>query len=287
MPNVVLSALPAAPALGDTDIFPLNHGGTTDKATLAQLATYIGTKIPASGLGTFASRPAAGNNGRIYAPSDGYCDFVDNGTIWLPKFQGVIGTPPPAAASLVAVNTPSGMTFTDDKGTLLCKQNSINTSNLGLIRLGSYPSTPFHLRIGFAFNIIPANTTGWGLFLRDSSTGRIQTYWKAFDGSVVKWIISNYSNATTFSSNPVADTFPGYSNLERGFIHFIDPGGTGNIIIGQSADGSKNDYAPCENTVGRTSYTAAPDQFGIMLYTQNGAISRGNLSLRIFDWSYL
>jgi hypothetical protein len=284
--GVKIDLLPAALALNGTDEFPINVGGVTKKGTVNQLAAF------ASGgaiINTFASRPGPTIPGKIFQPSDGYCDFVTNaaGNLWLPKFQGVIGTPPPAAASLVAVNTPSGMTFQDDKGTLLCKQNSVTGANLGLIRLSAYPSTPFHLRIGFAFNCIPANTTGWGVFLRDSVTGRIQTHFKLFDVSAVKWEVNNYSNPTTFAANLIADSFPGYSNLERGFIHFIDPGGTGALIIGQSADGDKNGYALCENTIGRTSYTATPDQFGIVLYTGNGSISRGNLSLRIFDWSYL
>lgn len=281
-----ISAMTAAGSVNGSDQIEINQAGVTKSATLTQLASFAGGATPL--LGTFASRPGAGVNGRIYQPTDGYCDFVDNGTIWLPKFQGVVGTAAvPTAASLTAINTPSGMTFTDDKGTLLFRQNSVTGTNLGLIRLSAYPSTPFHLRIGFAFNVIPANTIGWGVFLRDSATSRIQTYWKAFDASVVKWLIQNYSNPTTFSTTLVGDTFPGYSNMERGFFHFIDPGGAGNIILGQSADGDKVGYARCEDSISRTSYTATPDQFGIMLFTGNGTISRGNLSLRIYSWDYL
>jgi hypothetical protein len=280
-----ISGMTAAVSVNGTDEIEINQAGVTKKATLTQLSTFAGGAQPL--LGTFASRPGAGVNGRIYQPSDGYCEFVDNGSLWLPKFQGQICTPPPAAATLTAVNTPTGMTFADDKGTLLIKQSSISTNSLGLIRLSAYPGTPFHLRIGFAFNAIPANIVGWGVFLRDSATSRVQTYAKIYAGSLVKWEVDNYSNATTPASTPIADTFPGYLNFERGFFHFVDPGGTGTLVVGQSQDGDKNNYAICENTLSRTSYVATPDQFGIVLYTNNGTISRGNIALRIFDWSYL
>lgn len=239
-------------------------------------------------IDTFANRPAAGVPGRRFTPSDGYGEFVDNGTVWLPIFQGATGTPPPLVAALTAVNAPSGLSFTDDKGTLLVTQPPTAGANLGLIRLAAYPTPPFNLRIGFSFNTIPANTTGWGIFLRDSTTGRIMTVYKLFDSSTTRWFIQRFSTPTNFISSDInGDTFPNYTTFERGFFHLTDPGGSGNLIVSASQDGDVNNAAICENTVSRTAYVATPDQFGICMYTNTGVPApRGNVKLRIFDWTY-
>ena len=235
---------------------------------------------------TFANRPAPGVPGRRFTPTDGHCDFFDDGTTWKPFFNGKIGTPPPAAATLTAVNTPTGMTFADDKGTLLIKQPQTASFNLGLIRLPSYPGTPFNLRIGFAVNLISANTVGWGVFLRDSSTGRIHAIYKLFDTSQTKWFAQRASSPTAFVSSDIADTFPNYTGFERCYFHLTDPGGSGNLVWGNTQDGDVSNMVLSEQ-MQRNVYVANPDQFGICIYTNTTVtLARGSVNLRIFDWSY-
>ena len=50
MANVKISALSAASALGGTELIPVVQGGTTLKATPAQVATYVGHKQVLGGI---------------------------------------------------------------------------------------------------------------------------------------------------------------------------------------------------------------------------------------------
>ena len=60
MANVKISALSAASALGGTELIPVVQGGTTLKATPAQVATYVGHKQVLGGI--IRDRDAASPN---------------------------------------------------------------------------------------------------------------------------------------------------------------------------------------------------------------------------------
>lgn len=67
-------------------------------------ATLAGLSGGGTVYGTYAARPAAGTAGRIFIPSDGPVQFVDDGAEWRPLInQGVRGKEPPAASTWTKV----------------------------------------------------------------------------------------------------------------------------------------------------------------------------------------
>jgi hypothetical protein len=67
----------------------------------------------------YSSRPAAGNSGALFYPTDGPVSFVDSGTEWKPVLAGAgLGVQPPAVGSW-SQQMGAG-SATDSAGTLLC-----------------------------------------------------------------------------------------------------------------------------------------------------------------------
>lgn len=78
-------------------------------------------------VGAFASRPAAGNAGRIYRTTDGNIMFVDTGSSWSPFGPVVPLTTPPAASNFTLIQTGGNGTIVDDAGGLFFSALSRNT----------------------------------------------------------------------------------------------------------------------------------------------------------------
>lgn len=100
MSNKRISDLATAASLSSSSSFAVVNGSVTEKASFSQLISTL------SVVNTFANRPAAGISGRMFTPTDGYCQFIDDGTNWRPIFEGKIGTAPPSASSFTIINAP-------------------------------------------------------------------------------------------------------------------------------------------------------------------------------------
>lgn len=83
------------------------------------VVTALPSGVALGGVGVYASRPAAGNAGRVYVPTDGGIEFVDDGLSWRPRIPGMgLGYEPPAAAGWTTGGHTSA-TLVDAQGTLL------------------------------------------------------------------------------------------------------------------------------------------------------------------------
>jgi hypothetical protein len=82
--------------------------------------------------GTFASRPAAGNAGTLYLPTDSPIAFRDNGTSWVGFGPVLPLDTPPAANTFTIRQTGSNATLVDDKGGLLFTGTDRNVTDDGL-----------------------------------------------------------------------------------------------------------------------------------------------------------
>lgn len=148
------------------------------------------------------------------------------------------------------------------------------------------PTAPYEIRIGFSCNSIPANDVGWGIGLRDSSTGRAIGGQLTFNTSAPKWIVQTFASPTVINSTPISDSFVhDFTINQKMFFHMKDPGGAGNLTWGITRDGKFNTIAAGE-TNSRTGggYVATPNQLVLFTNTANTVTGRGGLVLRIFDW---
>lgn len=148
------------------------------------------------------------------------------------------------------------------------------------------PATPYEIRVGFTCNSIPANDLGWGIGLRDSSSGRWIGGQLLFNTSVAKWFVQTYSSPTVVNSTPVNDSFVhDFTINQRIYFHMKDPGGAGNLSWGITRDGKFNTIATSE-TQSRTGggFVVTPNQLVLFANTANSVTGRGGLVLRIFDW---
>lgn len=113
-------------------------------------------------VGTFANRPAAGNAGRIYYPTNSNMIFVDNGASWTPIGPYVPLNPVPAANTFTIYNTAGNATIVDDNGGLFITGLSLSTGGQdGTIFGQANPGgtgTAYTLIVGF--NTIPGESNG-------------------------------------------------------------------------------------------------------------------------------
>lgn len=126
---------------------------------------------------TFANRPSAGVLGRLFLPSDSDIIFYDDGSNWQPR-QSARFFAPPAAAGFSHVNFAGTAAIADANGKVILTSNPV-TQSFNIV--GGYitkPSTPFSIAANLQHEAFPSGNNGSdvGLFIRDSSTGRIVVY---------------------------------------------------------------------------------------------------------------
>jgi hypothetical protein len=130
-------------------------------------AKWTTRSAPIVGVGVYANRPVAGQTGRIFMPTDGYCRFFDDGALWRLFFEGIIGTSPSVSSSSSTVNMPSASNLSDDKGTPLFTNPSLGTGTNRVVKAYSIPTPPYTLRVRYSVNntIISANGTSHTAFV--------------------------------------------------------------------------------------------------------------------------
>lgn len=213
--------------------------------------------------GAFASRPAAGNAGDLYLPTDGALIYEDTGSAWR-AFGPVLPftSPPPAVSSLTWVN--QGTATTDEtKGGILLTGPTTSTNSLRLL-VKAKAAAPCTLTVGGVYSIYSTAAPGAavnsaGVVLRESSTGKIISYGLAMNSgggydvfSSVRW-----TDATTFSAGNGSGILPPDDNYP--FLRLTDDGT--NHIWSASKNGQT--WIPLL-TIGRTAFLAnGGDQWGI------------------------
>jgi hypothetical protein len=241
-------------------------GGTDGQVLTKQSGTDFDTgwEDPTGGGGgttvtvsDFASRPAAGNSGNIWMPTDvpwisyGY----DDGSNWHNHFNGLRCTTPPAAGNWSVHNAVNG-TATHSKGAILMTHSdSALTTPFFYKKSSALGSATFKITAGFFFTqgrtVANAYQSGaFGLGLLEAATGELVLLECDYDNTAVtpQFTYAKWTNATTFSAV--------YMNRE-------ELAGDQPIFIQIEVDGS-NRYARYSNdgvnfstlwTVGRTDFS--------------------------------
>jgi hypothetical protein len=151
----------------------------------------------------YANRPAAGNQGALFIPTDGVTHFIDNGVVWKPviDFPAVLGDQPPAASNWTHIG--SDATLVDDVGTLLVTSASAND----IWQYNTALNATFQVDIAWstlwAFDGTSGHEPVFGVVLRNNGTGafvRIGMYMSGVTPHVFNIQLQYFTNLTTPST---------------------------------------------------------------------------------------
>lgn len=122
--------------------------------------------------GTYAARPTAGIQGRIYFCTDSLLAFYDDGSNWQPVGPNFPLTSTPAVSGFSAINAGGRATTASDSkgGILLSAANGVSADDYRLIKKAA-PAAPYTLTVHFWPMLDYRNYSGAGILWRQSSNG--------------------------------------------------------------------------------------------------------------------
>ena len=215
----------------------------------------------------YASRPAAGNSGNLFFPTDGLSIQRDNGSIWVP-YGPIFKLTEPDDTQFTWVNQGTA-TYTKAKGTILLSKSAEAGNNLRML-VKSAPATPYTITTLFSPGVLTANFSTCGLVFRASGAGTIAVNCIVWSSGFL-FSSAKYNSATSFNSNYVT-----ISPMHSNFIWLrIRDDGT-NRYCDYSRDGLNwINY----HSVGRTDFLTA-DQVGFFVDSNGG----GNVFMNLLSW---
>jgi hypothetical protein len=271
--------------------FTAGSGSVNITGTVAGLDTYFQAFLaspqtaPPAGAATlsdtFAARPAAGTAGRLYLPTDGLSIARDSGASWMPWGPSFPLTAPPTGAAWSWLNQ-NGSTITETKDALLLLGAGVgNVSNL-TGRLKAAPATPYTVTALVLAPPMIKNNHGWGLLLRNSSSGRIRTFGIAeFVASATVPGPAIMVWGTTSATAAFADF--SYAQPIGAIVRWYriaDDGTTLTFSISEDGQNWLTIYAEARATY----VTGGPDQIGFFAGTQNTAAPNHDQPVSILSW---
>ncbi len=210
----------------------------------------------------FASRPAPGNTGNLFLPSDGISTEFDNGAAWLP--WGPLWPLTPIVDADYSWVNQAGATATPTKDALVLR--NAGTGGLSLNgRVKTAPGTPYTITaclIPFMLGIA-GKTYEYGIMFRASGAGTLATLSIGTNNTLVDPVITSrdWNSATSISTTTNQQ---GWQPTGPTWLRIQDDGA--NRIMSFSADGlSWNVFF----TIGRTNFLTA-NQVGFFIMTTAG-----------------
>lgn len=151
-----------------------------------------------TGYGTFASKPSAGTAGALYTPSDGMSQWVDDGTVWRPIVQGIVGNAPPAAASWTKQDYNSAVgTLVDAGGGVVLRNTAHDANDRPTVAYKAVPSAPYTVTAYLEATYNYDNYTHYGMVLRDGTGAMVYMAIAAESGYWTKIYLTNTSGVIT------------------------------------------------------------------------------------------
>jgi hypothetical protein len=233
--------------------------------------------------GAYADRPAAGTDGRLYVPTDGYYPAIDNGSAWKVNVNGVACNNPPAAASFTAVNQANSTLVADGDGLLLTHMGSNGTGINTEAYLQSLPAAPYSFIVGLDYLIMhPLNYGLLGICLTDGTLNTSE--------AVNLNLLCGASGITTLAYQQYTN-YAWSGDYYNHVINFAMPckiwfkiqDDNTNRIIYTSFD--KRNWALLWST-SRTDHIT-PTHGGLIVYQGTTAVATNRIRVqaKIFDWS--
>ncbi len=231
----------------------LFSSGNITSGTIRCYGVIKGVTYPVSTIetGTFASRPSAGNAGRVYLPSNGFSIARDSGTSFDP-WGPIFPLTKPSDASFAWVNQ-GGSASTGDKDAIYLTAPATTGVSWRIRKKSIGAGT--RLEIAFLPNFLGSGTQG-GIVLRESGTGKLATI--ALGDSLVA-AVQHWSSATGTSTNDVASI----ALSMRELVWFAVSISGANLLYHVSADGQN--WIQVGSVAKTTQFTTAPDEWGFAI----------------------
>jgi hypothetical protein len=201
--------------------------GHADNAAVDQVLTrgsLLGLDALFVRRDTFANRPAAGQEGRLFFPSDGLTLSRDTGSAWELMYPLYTGLGQFGSADWTWVNQGDA-TVTWTRGVLQLRGPVAGgAQNRMLAR--SVPGTPYTFTVAmWPYLGSGSNVCGWGLGLRDSSSGKLVQLLPVGSGG---WEAQKWNSPTSFNALYTTSNLPAnWANLGKPmFLRIKDDGTT-------------------------------------------------------------
>ena len=230
------------------------------------------------GQGTYAARPGPGTAGNMYLPNDGYTGWIDNGTIWVPVIQGVVGVAPDAAASFTAANASGTSALADSSGALIAS-DATPTAAIPNYRIWykamSGGATAVEGMIWPApdlttWNAAAQSYTLAGILLRESATGKLAVMLISAIPGTYQIVSCEYSTSPTAGRTVVGGLtdkrmMPNVWPSSQVYFRMLIQGGNVNYqyAVGRTA------WQTIATIATTTAFTTAPDQYGLVVWPYN------------------
>ena len=164
--------------------------------------------------GLYSQRPAAGNAGKIWTPTDGPLQYYDNGTKWVPMIPGA-GMPGSEVApgnvnpfTLVTAGSGIGASLIVQGGmvTFKCTSTGGSTQVVQLAEVARTGNTGPQMWMRSRSTVVAFR----GVYVRNASSGQILLFGTDFNGGITngtgqEFAVIHYTNQTTFSATVLAD----------------------------------------------------------------------------------
>lgn len=228
-----------------------------------------GATGPAGAAGvidTFANRPS-NTNGQIFYPNNGGFQQIGDGTSWWNVVGGCPLKEPPATATIATQTNFGTSSLTKTNGTLVYAPQAgtgplLRTAGKSIVTLSAAVVTA-----GAAMIAPSGVTVGWGVYMRESGTGKILALYYTGTSSLALLERGSWSSATsrsTFTDYTVwAD---GVTNAVPILLRLAISGS--NVLVQVSYDGGLN-FANFDSIAKTSAFTTAPDEFGIVAFVAN------------------
>jgi hypothetical protein len=255
-------------------------------------ATITGTRgtvdIPGGGGGTgssggasiysdtYANIPAAGTEGDLFLPTDGYAVYRDDGADWIPWGPIFPMTVPPATG-WSWVNQSTSFIEDADGGLFLVTSGSAGSESLRAYVQSLPGPSGYTIEAGawVTQNLLSSGVTRTGVAVRDSATGRLTVIWVSRDsGSRIQ--VSRYNSPTSFNTHLVNSTLQTASTSFAWWFRIMEV--AGNLIYQISPD-RRFWVTLTSEAVGAF---LTPDQVGIAVVPRTDI---GSIHLRSWDVS--
>jgi hypothetical protein len=202
-------------------------------------------------------------SGRVCYPTDGFAILRDTGSAFTP-YGPLFPFTPPVNANFSWVNQGTA-TVTDYKHSIVLDDVSAGNTHQLRCRAKAIPSTPYTVDAAFLWCAdVRQSYPGVGLFWRDSSSGRLVTFWLLLTGGGITISFDKFTNPTTYSS--------GYMNAaayQRTFgpiwLRIKDDNTNFSVWIGANG----KDWIQVDSNRSRTDFLASPDQIGFFIDPMN------------------
>lgn len=280
------------------------HGGGAYRSTtainalrvLVSAGTFSGTiriygvikdtTYPVSSIltGTHASRPSAGNAGRIYLPNDGFDLGRDSGTAW-ETFGPMYPFKAPPTGVWSWLNQGSS-TITESKDALQLYTPAHGATQDLNCREKTTPATPYTMTAYLITPGINKNNHQWGVFLRQAGagtgTGRIIAFFNGQAAASVTVPGLDLFIADLASATSALGTFYRAINMSEVVRWFrIADDGT-NITFSISADG--RNWLPLLTQSRLTYLLQGPDRIGFFYHPSNSATPNIDGVVTVMSW---